>query len=259
MLKIAATLCLFVSSLLIGNSALAANDPTLHQVYAAIQAGRLPEAQHMMDTVLHDHPNSAKAHYVEAQIMVREGRFVEAEGELDRAEHLKPGLPFVKPEAVQALKHRIDVREEDSTPARDGFPWGMVLLGLASIVIITLVVRAMSRRNTSVYPGGPRPGMQPMYGNRPYGPTSGPMSGGGMGSSILGGLATGAAVGAGMVAGEELAHHFTDGTANAAPMDDSSGTPADFGGNDFGITDDGTSWDDGSSGFTDFGGGDDWN
>ena len=257
MLKIVAILSLFASALLTGSAALAANDPTMHQVYAAVRADKLAEAQHMMDVVLHDHPDSAKAHYVEAQIMVREGRFVEAEGELDRAEHLQPGLPFVKPGAVQALKRRIAAREEHSTPARDGFPWGMLLLGLASIVIITLVVRAMSRRNASVYPGGPRPGMQPMYGGRPYGPTSGPMSGGG----IMGGLATGAAVGAGMVAGEELAHHFMDGdsgSANAAPMGDSFNTQSDFGGNDFGIIDDGTAWDD-SSGFGDFGDGGDWN
>jgi hypothetical protein len=135
----------------------------------------------------------------------------------------------------------------------------MLLLGLASIVIITLVIRAMSRRNASYIPAGGRPGMQPMYGNQPYGPRPGPMSGGGMGSSILGGLATGAAVGAGMVAGEELAHHFMDGNsgvANAATMNDSIDSAPDLGGTDFGMADS-SSWDDGS-GFADFGGGDDW-
>jgi hypothetical protein len=48
-----------------GASALAA-DPTLDQVYEAVHAGQLDQAQRMMAEVLRDHPNSARAHYVEA-------------------------------------------------------------------------------------------------------------------------------------------------------------------------------------------------
>jgi uncharacterized protein len=261
MLRIAALGCLLLSLLLPSTFALADNDPSLHQVYSAVQAGRLGDAQRMMDKVLHDHPNSAKAHYVEAEILAQQGLRDQAASELNNAERLEPGLPFVKPQSVQALKSRIagTYSGRRAPPARSGFPWGMLLLGLVSIVIITLVVRAMNRRNASTFPVGPQfgpqPGMQPMYGNQPYGP----MSGGGMGSSILGGLATGAAVGAGMVAGEELAHHFmggNSGVANAAPMTDAFNSPPDLGGTDFGIAD-GSSWDDGS-GFADMGGGNDW-
>lgn len=260
MYRIAALGCLLLSVLLPSTFALADNDPTLNQVYTAVQAGRLGEAQGMMDKVLHDHPNSAKAHYVEAQILTRQGQFGQAAAELGNAERLQPGLPFVKPESVQALKSRIAAANSGGpVPASGGFPWGMLILGLASIAIITLIVRAMNARNSSAFPVGPQPGLQPMYPNQPYGPMSpGYMnSGGGMGSSILGGLATGAAVGAGMVAGEALAHHFMDGnsgTANAAPMADAYASSADLGGTDFGISDT-SSWDD-SSGFADSGGGD---
>ena len=255
---IIARLFLFTTFLFASGLALAANDPSMHQVYSAVQAGHLNEAQSMMNQVLRDHPNSAKAHYVEAEILARAGRNGQASSELTRAEQLAPGLPFVKAESVQLLKNSI-AGSAGRTPAKHGFPWGWLLLGLASIAVITLIMRAMSRRNAvAPYRGGPQqPGVQSMYGNQPYGPT-GPVAGGGMGSGILGGLATGAAMGAGMVAGEELVRHFTDGgsgTANAAPMDNFN-APADLGGSDFGIND-GSSWDDGG-GFDDFGGGGDW-
>ena len=73
-----------------------AQDPTLHQVYQAAQSGNFSEAQRMMDQVLHDHPNSAKAHYVEAELLAKQGRFAAAESELATAERLEPGLPFAK-------------------------------------------------------------------------------------------------------------------------------------------------------------------
>src|SRR5664279_5570371 len=84
-----------------------AADPTLHQVYQASEAGNYREAQSMMDQVLHDHPNSAKAHFVEAELLAKQGKIANAKTELDTSERLAPGLPFSKPEAVQELKTRL--------------------------------------------------------------------------------------------------------------------------------------------------------
>ncbi len=72
-------------ALAIGTPALAA-EPTLNQVYEAVHAGRLNQAHGMMTEVLRNHPDSAKAHYVEAEILAKEGRYGEAHGELNRAE-----------------------------------------------------------------------------------------------------------------------------------------------------------------------------
>ena len=69
----------------------AAQEPTLHEVYQAAQAGNFAEAQRMMDQVLRDHPNSAKAHYVEAELLAKQGRFAAAESELATAERLEAG------------------------------------------------------------------------------------------------------------------------------------------------------------------------
>lgn len=282
MLKKAMHVLILLASLTAVGFAYAADDPTLHQVYQAAQSGRLDEAQRMMQTVLQDHPNSAKAHYVEAEILAKQGRLADASGELSTAERLQPGLAFAKPQAVQDLKARIASSPRRVSAAAGnpsggaGFPWGMLLLGLASIVAITLIMRAITARNAQrqgnypAYPNGAMPGQAGIPGQpgpygapgQAYGGGMAPM-GGGMGSNIMSGLATGAAVGAGMVAGEALVHHFMDGNSSnpAAPAaGDTWGSSSDnMGGSDFGIADNSSSWDDSSS-MADIGGGggDDW-
>jgi hypothetical protein len=256
--------------------AFAENAPTLHQVYEATQAGKLDEAQRMMDKVLQEHPNSAKAHFVEAELLAKQGQLRKAEAELNDAERLEPGLPFAKPQAVQDLKNRIAATHRVSQPVAsvlqpapsNSFPWGMLFLGIGAIAAIYLIIRAMNARNPANFPTNYQGGVQNAPGTpmQPYGAGGmAPMAsagGGGIGSGIMGGLATGAAVGVGVVAGEALAHHFMDGNhsaPNTTPVADTWGSSSnDAGGTDFGIADN-SSWDDSSSiaGNSDVGG-DDW-
>lgn len=258
--------------MLLANGVASAQDaPTLDQVYRAAQAGKLDEAQKMMDIVLQQHPDSAKAHYVEAEILAKQGQMGRAGEELGNAERLKPGLPFATPQAVQELKNRIGAARHVSQPANfqtaesgSHFPWGMLLIGGGVIVILFLIMRAISARSAgprSMAPANYQPGMPTPAPMQPYGMGQAAPAGGGMAGGIMGGLATGAAVGVGMVAGEALAHHFMDGgnsaPASAAPVADSwGGSSNDMGGSDFGIADN-SSWDD-SSNFADSGGGSDW-
>jgi hypothetical protein len=79
-------------------------DPTVNQIFEAARNGHLDRAQRMIDRVLRDHPDSAKAHYVQAEIYAAEGHRDLARSELARAEQLNPGLPDVKPRSVQELK-----------------------------------------------------------------------------------------------------------------------------------------------------------
>ena len=262
----AAFLALYVS---IG----AAADASLHQVYQAAEAGNYRAAQTMMDQVLRDHPNSAKAHFVEAELLAKQGKIAGAKAELGTAERLDPSLAFAKPGAVQELRERlapVAVTSRSVAPAvaplqEPAMPWGLILVGVA---LLGAVIFFLRRRQApvSVYPAASGPaGFGTGFGAspQPYGPGGAvPMApaGGGMGSGILGGLATGAAVGVGMVAGEALMHRVLDGgqhaNSNTLPMD-TARTEAqpqyDMGGNDFGVAD-ASSWDDsgGSSG------GDDW-
>jgi len=257
-------------------SASAEGSPTLQQIYQTAQAGKLDEAQGMMDKVLREHPNSGKAHFVEAELLAKQGRLSNAEAELHTAERLEPGLPFAKPQAVQELKARIGATHRSQstmnsvhTETAAAFPWGLLLLGIGSIVLITMLVRAMTARNarnnvpmagTYQAAGMPGPAGQPYMGGgaAPMAP-----AGGGIGSNIVSGLATGVAVGAGMVAGEALVHHFMDGnssgTSPAVAASDSWDSSSDnMGGANFGIADN-SSWDDNSNVADNMGvGGDDW-
>jgi hypothetical protein len=239
-----------------------AADPTMNQIYDAAAAGHLDQAQQMITQVLTDHPNSAKAHYVQAELYAKEGKIPQARAELGTAERLNPGLTAFSPRSVQELKSQLGMStaryaggQAVTAPARSGprFPWGTLLI-LAVMAAVLMMLFRRRRPPYSQYPAaGPGPGMG--------GPATGygPAPGGGMGSGIAGGLASGLAVGAGVVAGEELAHHFLDGgrreggvipSADAAEPGNS-----DMGGSDFGANDPG-SWDDGGGGLG--GGGDDW-
>jgi uncharacterized protein len=253
------------------SAATASSDPTVDQIYAAASSGHLDQAQQMITKVLADHPTSARAHYVQAELYAREGKAALARSELAAAEQLKPGLPFASPRAVQELKAQIGlrtgvmsptvIRSEPtvirSEPAESPFPWKILLIFAAAIGILWMVFR---RRNTyAQYPAGmgPGTGAPGAYGPGGYGPA--PMGGGGIGSGIAGGLASGLAVGAGVVAGEELAHHFLDGGRGGgvvppAEAGDAGFSNGDMGGSDFGMSDPGSGWDDGGGG----GGGGDW-
>ncbi len=239
----------------------AADDPTMHQVYVAAEAGQFAEAQRMMDVVLRDHPNSAKAHFVEAELLAKQERMANAAAELNKAKALAPGLPFAKPESVQKLQQLVSGSHsptagyvtQPSANAGGGFSWFGLLLGGGLVAAIIFFVRGLfARRAVPNYIPAANGGYGPGYGV-PSGQVP-PMGGGG----IMSGLATGAAVGAGMVAGEALAHHFLDGNRNDGstyqpPVDNGFVPNDDMGGSDFGMNDS-SSWDDSFGGGGDDGG-----
>jgi hypothetical protein len=240
----------------------------MHQIYEAARGGHLDQAQQMITQVLVDHPNSANAHYVQAELYAKEGKIPLARAELGIAERLNPGLTEFNPRSVQELKSQLGMSTGSrvASPTAFGaprseahFPWRTVLI--LAVVVGVLMLLFRRRAPVNQYPAsGPGTGMGGTPGG--YGPGYGqpPMGGGGMGSGIAGGLASGLAVGAGVVAGEELAHHFLDGGRHeggvipSAEASEHSSSNSDMGGADFGANDPG-SWDDGGGGG---GGGDDW-
>ena len=295
MKKLLATLML-VASLGLGLPALAA-EPSLHEVYQTANAGKLDEARQMMREVLAAHPNSGKAHYVEAELLAKQGQLKQAATELATAEKLAPGLPFANRESVTDLKRIIEHPPTTAshaafpaTPSTSGpnIPWGLLLTGVGLIAFIVWAARFMANRNrqTAAASAG-RPGFgnyapastPAPYGGNPaagYGmagnaPAPAPAAGSGFGSQMLGGLATGVAVGAGVAAGEALMHRvmgdhrsssgsgFSDlgpsgfDSASRGSNQDFSNNLDDLGGTDFGIADN-ASWDDGGSS-----GDSDWN
>jgi uncharacterized membrane protein YgcG len=188
-------------TLLAGAMALAtpvfAAEPTIQEVYAAANAGKFAEAQSMMDQVLAAHPKSASAHFVEAELLAKQGKFAAAQTSLAKAEELSPGLPKVKPEAVSKLRallaegQKLDYSQKRSSnhagnggnggsnygsggyanaPQSSGIGWGGILIiGLGLAGFIWLATRFMARRqqqaavNDGYNPAGYNPGAAPGY------------------------------------------------------------------------------------------------
>jgi hypothetical protein len=250
MLNVRAAFLVLMATIGFAAPVFADNDPSMQQIYDEARAGHLDQAQQMINQVLRDHPRSAKAHFVAAELAAKVGNIGVARSELGQAEQLEPGLPFAKPQAVQALQTELGQRLGGGasmlTPQQHSFPWIPVLLLVGLVMLVWSIVR---RRSAAVaqYPGGGA------YSGATVG--GAPYAGPGVGSGIAGGLASGLAVGAGVVAGEELARHFLDGDRHGSSVSP-AGTEAapangDLGGNDFGISDT-SGWDDSG------GGGGDW-
>lgn len=98
---------LLVATLLGAGLAMAQAEPTLNEVYTTANAGKLDQAQVMIQQVLVAHPKSAKAHFVRAELYARQGELNRARESLATADKLLPGLAFAKPEAVQALRTQL--------------------------------------------------------------------------------------------------------------------------------------------------------
>lgn len=264
--KVLKTLLLCLA--LIANLALAQGEPSMSEIYAAAQAGQIDKAQSLVQQVLITHPNSAKAHFVRAELFAKEGKYRLAQEALSEAERLSPGLPFAKPDAVTALKAQIggsrmqpahvtpqhfEVRESQNSN------WLLLLVAAGGVIAAGYFLfrnrqpqPSASYGSTAAYQGNALSGPQTFGANPNTGyPTPMPPSEPSMGSRIMGGVATGLAVGAGVVAAEAIGRRLMGHDEHSSALHDSLGAGSDFtpitanpdmGGDNFGIAD--TSWDD---------------
>lgn len=223
--------------------------PNVDEVQAAVQRGDYPGAEKMVREVLAAKPDSARGHYVLAEILAHERQFAEAAEHARRARTLDPAIKFTnaaKFNEFEQLLQRQQAARSTATPATvspaapppralpaeraaepasgGGVPIWLLVVG--AVVFIALAVRWMSRRASA--PAG-YPSAQPaasggygMGGNgmggygpgMPQGPTSG-------GPGLMGvGLAAAGGVAAGMLA-EKLLHGGHDEARNL-PRDSGS-------------------------------------
>jgi hypothetical protein len=281
-----------VVSLMGAGLAMAQTEPTMNQIYATAQSGKIDEAQVMVQQVLISHPKSAKAFYVQAELSARQGKLDRARESLAAAEKYAPGLPFAKPEAVQALRSQLTAKPQvksmaspaatyavPQAPVRSSTSWALPLL-LAGGVIVAgyFIFRRRQPQTLAQQPnyvdqnglngpqafgmGGGTMQPQPLYPQPGYAQGYPPQAGTGLGGRIMGGVATGLAVGAGVVAAEAIGRSLMGGHSSSTPQADQPGQNnfepipqnPDMGGANFGISD--TSWDDAGGG--DAGGASDW-
>lgn len=279
--------CLVFASFLGAGLVMAQQEPTMGEVYATAQAGKLDQAQIMVQQVLISHPNSAKAHFVQSELYARQGNVSRAREALATAEKLAPGLPFAKPEAVNTLRAQLSSKTAlaapgaapvhyaapAAAPPAPSTSWLLPVLLAGGVMVLGYFVFRRRAPDTQVQPpvytgglNGPQTFgssggavMQPSYGQPMYGQPAGT----GLGGKIVGGVATGLAVGAGVMAAEAIGRNLFGGHEQAPhPADNfsnneyqSSPTNTDMGGQNFGINDT-ASWDDGSS--NQGSGSDDW-
>jgi hypothetical protein len=215
-------------------SAAAMAVPTVDEVAAADRAGDYPKAESMVREVIAAKPQSARAHYILAEILSKEHKFADASAEARQAREIDPSLKFTDPQKFRTFES--ELAREQAAPAAPvqvaptrmntapaapvapvqaaggGIP-GWVWVG-GIVLILFLVFRSVSRRamasNLAANGGyapqggyGMQPGMpQPGYGPG-YGPGYAPAPGGGL-------LRTGLAA-AGGVAGGMLLERMLEG------------------------------------------------
>ena len=221
--------------------------PTSNEVQAAVKAGDFPKAESMMQEVVAAKPQSAKAHYLYAEILAHDAKFSDAAAQARQARTLDPALSFTtdpekfksferlleREQAGPAVTPQVQAPTTHVTPAPpvvpqqaagSGIP-GWVWVGGIGLLLF-FVIRAISRRamaNNMASAGGYANqggyGMNPGMQQPGYGPGYGPAPGAGGGL-----LGTGLAA-AGGVAGGMLLERMLEGNRH----DDNYG-----GGNNYG-------------------------
>ena len=261
------------------------HEPTIDEVYRAAESGRFSDADAMMARVLSAHPQSAKAHFVHAELLAKEGHRAAAKAEYVRADALEPGLPFAKPGAVENLRRTFDsvdgptvttppsrsaaapvaatsAASSIGTPVKSGL--ALLLATAAFLIFRRQGHRSAGTAGASTVPQGFAAQASPATAYTPpyVTPTATPATAAPAGAGLGGALMSGAAMGLGAVAVQQAVNYFghREGMAAATtpapvqtsqpafPNDLGPETSDNLGGNDFGIADAG-SWDDGDNGW----------
>ena len=172
--------------------------PSPKDITAAVESGDLARAETLLQEVLKEKPNSAKAHYELGEVLARAKRYDEALAQLNQARAIDPALKFASsPEKFsqtvekvsaaaagaqtaatgQALKSVAAPAQSPAAPANSGssFPTGYVVGGALLLVLLFVLIRrnqAPRPRPMGMGLGMPRPmGAAPVApGYAPGGP-----------------------------------------------------------------------------------------
>jgi hypothetical protein len=81
--------------------------PSAAQIEQSMTQGNWSQADAQLNEVIQAHPNSAKAHYLYAQVLDREGRSADALTQIQQAKTLDPAIKFTDPSRFNAMEARI--------------------------------------------------------------------------------------------------------------------------------------------------------
>jgi hypothetical protein len=205
--------------------------PSSEEVQSAVKAGNYAQAETMMHEVVDAKPQSAKAHYVYAEILAHDAKFDEAARQADWARRIDPSIGFTDPAKFRSFEQLLQREQNrtraalsprviDQAPAQTmplqqqqhignglpGWVWG---LGFAALAF--LIWRMVSRRQTmggqpaAAYGGG----YGPQGGG--FGAQGGGFGGTPMGSAPGGGMLRTGLAAAGGLAGGMLLEKYLEG------------------------------------------------
>ena len=228
--------------------------PTVKEIYQTAQTDK-QQALSMINEVIRSHPNSARAYYIQSELLLQNGKKVEARSAFVRAQQLDPNLSFAKPESVERLRTALGIKPKGALS--DINTDQLILWGCGILLVILIAIMFMRRKKPPVpdyvssYNLQPRP-ITPFNQNSATQPAGAqptqqatPAAGG---SGIMGSLAQGAAMGVGVAAGATLANHLLNGNkSSAAPVESAPSVPTYTPDSDFGVMDSGSDWGGGGS------------
>lgn len=133
---------------------LALSEPTSKDITNEMEKGNTKLAEELTRDVIHNHPESAKAHYYLGQILTKEGKYQEAYNELNKAANLDKSLSFASSDAKfrqEMRKVEINIGKIDAPNASNETHLGkymIVLFGLICLVGggIYLVILAYNKK-----------------------------------------------------------------------------------------------------------------
>ncbi len=222
-------------------SAAALTLPTTQEVEAAVQQAHYAQAESMMSEVVAAKPDSAKAHYVYAEMLAHNRNFAKATQEVARARQIDPAIKFTTPDKFSAFEQLLQreqttsqirspaspsalaprpVQALPSFPAVPGWAWAACLAAIAF-----MLWRGFNRsRAATPVPGSAALGGTAPVAGAPFNPGASPsmapygmgMPGAAPGGGMLGtGMAVAGGVAGGMLLGEML--HDRGGAGTTLP------------------------------------------
>jgi len=112
---LALALCFSAATASLAPTAAFAAAPSVNDVEAAIARGDMGQAQTMLDQVIAAHPKSARAQYLDAQVLERNHRYADALSHINTARSLDPSIGFTDRSRFEAVERRIAAEAGQAT------------------------------------------------------------------------------------------------------------------------------------------------
>jgi hypothetical protein len=141
--------------------------PSVQQIESAMSQGDWQRADSGLTEVLQAHPDNARAHYLYAQVLNREGRYADALTQVEQAKSLDPQIRFTQPQRFAQVEAKIRsdatraggvttsstnnpfTQQQVAAPQKRGPGMGM-WIGIAIVLVgVALVLRWTLRRAKS--------------------------------------------------------------------------------------------------------------